>query len=171
MITVRIATVRDAGLFTRLRRAIERETDKRYLVVGSGERRETTLHTLVRFLINGTRLRVFFAFYGNEPVGYLIFVRPKFAKLRGNGHVSLVAVKAAYQGKGIGTRLMSAAEEYARSVGCRRLELEVFEQNAEAVRLYERLGYEREGLKREAVTLKNGFDNIVIMAKFIARPV
>jgi hypothetical protein len=45
--------------------------------------------------------------------------------------------------RGIGLALMEAAEEWARRVGVRKLELHVFPHNTPALALYEKLGYER----------------------------
>ncbi len=49
------------------------------------------------------------------------------------------------QGKGVGSALVETCEDAARSRGCRALRLEVRKDNAVAIRLYERLGYQRIG--------------------------
>jgi ribosomal protein S18 acetylase RimI-like enzyme len=49
------------------------------------------------------------------------------------------------RGKGVGSALIAAAEDTARSRGCRALRLEVRTDNAVALGLYERLGYRRTG--------------------------
>lgn len=54
-----------------------------------------------------------------------------------------VGVIAGHRGEGIGEQLMRAAEEQARARGVRRLWLEMLVQNAPAIALYEKLGYER----------------------------
>lgn len=62
-----------------------------------------------------------------------------------------VEVRAQYQGQGIGQRLMSAADEWARSKGASAVELTVWEFNDRARALYERLGFRtinRQMLKR-----------------------
>jgi GNAT superfamily N-acetyltransferase len=60
---------------------------------------------------------------------------------RPDGHIGMVAVTAAAEGRGAGAALMRAAEEWARRNGYPRLHLNVFEGNARARRFYERLGY------------------------------
>lgn len=52
-----------------------------------------------------------------------------------------VTVDVSCRGNGIGSRLMEQAERACRSHGLNKLSLIVFEQNAGAVRLYQRLGY------------------------------
>ena len=49
-----------------------------------------------------------------------------------------------YRRQGVGRALMAAAEEWAREVGVRKLELHVFPYNDAAIALYEGLGYERQ---------------------------
>ncbi len=44
-------------------------------------------------------------------------------------------------GLGLGTALMKAAEDKAAAAGITQLSVQVFEQNAHAVKLYDRLGY------------------------------
>ena len=63
------------------------------------------------------------------------------------GYISAVAVTAAVAGSGIGRRLMSAAEEWARQRGCTLTTLEVFASNTAARAIYARLGYAEQTLK------------------------
>ena len=58
------------------------------------------------------------------------------------GWVYYVAVSASMQRQGIGTRLMSAAEEWVRRAGVRKLQLMVRHENEAARGFYRRLGYE-----------------------------
>jgi ribosomal protein S18 acetylase RimI-like enzyme len=53
-----------------------------------------------------------------------------------------LAVLPDYQGRGIGRRLLAAAEERARVRGCIKLTLEVLETNGGARRLYQSFGFE-----------------------------
>src|SRR5437016_347981 len=50
--------------------------------------------------------------------------------------------------QGVGKALLEAAVEWARMSGVRKLELHVFPWNEPAIRLYERFGFDREGLRR-----------------------
>ena len=55
--------------------------------------------------------------------------------------VANIAVSPSSRGLGVGTALMNAAEDRARSAGKRLLSLDVSAENDGARRLYERLGY------------------------------
>ena len=56
-----------------------------------------------------------------------------------------IAVADAARGRGLGEALAYAVERAARTRGCARLRLEVRQDNAGAIRLYERMGYRRFG--------------------------
>lgn len=63
------------------------------------------------------------------------------------GYVSVVAVSADAAGTGVGRRLLTAAEDWARQQGCRLMTLEVFGSNTVARATYARLGYQEQTLK------------------------
>jgi putative acetyltransferase len=68
------------------------------------------------------------------------------------GHAATIgmAVHDDLQGRGVGTALMHAAVDLADNwLNLTRLELEVYVDNAAAIRLYERFGFVREGTMRQ----------------------
>jgi L-phenylalanine/L-methionine N-acetyltransferase len=67
-----------------------------------------------------------------------------------------ISVVGAWQGRGVGRALMQALCDYAdRWLGLRRLELQVYADNARAIALYRRFGFELEGTHR-AYALRDG---------------
>jgi GNAT superfamily N-acetyltransferase len=80
-----------------------------------------------------------------ERLGFAYLERlHDYFTLEEHGHVGILAVAEAAEGKGAGSALMRAAEAWARERGYRRLTLTVFEGNRRARELYERLGYAAE---------------------------
>jgi RimJ/RimL family protein N-acetyltransferase len=69
-----------------------------------------------------------------------------------------------YRGQGLGRQLAERAISDARAKGIERIELEVFASNANAIRLYEQLGFAHEGIKRKARKLDGAYDDLVLMA-------
>jgi RimJ/RimL family protein N-acetyltransferase len=69
--------------------------------------------------------------------------------------------------QGIGLALMETAEQWAREAGVRKLELHVFPHNVPAIRLYEKLGYEREGLRRGHYRRDDELIDAILMAKVV----
>jgi len=59
----------------------------------------------------------------------------------GTFYVNALAALPGRRGSGLGTALMKAAEDKAAAAGITQLSVQVFEQNAHAVKLYDRLGY------------------------------
>jgi ribosomal-protein-alanine N-acetyltransferase len=80
---------------------------------------------------------------GERLVGYVINSRYVDA-----WHVMNVAVDPDYQGRGIATRLLERLFELTANDGRRGYTLEVRVSNVDAIRLYEKLGFERRGTRR-----------------------
>jgi putative acetyltransferase len=78
-----------------------------------------------------------------------------------------MAVHDAYAGRGVGTALMAAVIDLADNwLQLKRLELSVYADNARAVALYERFGFEREGF-HPAYSWRNGaWADSISMARF-----
>ncbi len=85
------------------------------------------------------------------------------------GHVADVGLMVSHdhRGRGVGRALMLAAESWARAVGVSKLELHVFPHNEVALRLYERLGYLREGYRVRQFRRSTGMTDAILMAKLL----
>lgn len=74
-----------------------------------------------------------------------LLVRPLLeleALVPGSWYINAVAALPQFRGRGVGTFLMNIAEFLARAAGASATSLIVAEDNAGAVRLYQRLGYD-----------------------------
>ena len=71
-----------------------------------------------------------------------VFAPYKYLEAPDTWYICGVALLPEYRGHGIGTGLMQIARQQARTHGYTQLSLVVFEENAAALRLYRRLGYE-----------------------------
>jgi ribosomal protein S18 acetylase RimI-like enzyme len=101
--------------------------------------------------------------------GY-IRLRP-VTELRENAHVLGVmglAVAPDARRQGVASALLAAAERHARARGARKLSLHVLGTNVAAQRLYERLGFGREGTLRDEFRIGGRYVDDVIMAKHLA---
>ncbi len=83
-----------------------------------------------------------------QPLGF-IYLEVACDYFRGeeHGHVGILAVAEAAEGRGAGAALMGAAEDWARSRGYGRLTLNVFDANDRARAIYAHLGYKPETLR------------------------
>jgi ribosomal protein S18 acetylase RimI-like enzyme len=86
--------------------------------------------------------------------------RPVFAHIGSLG----IGVIAPYRGKGIGKVLMKTALQKAKEKGLTRIELTVREKNTSAIALYEQLGFEKEGIHKNAVCIDGKYENHIFMA-------
>ena len=69
-----------------------------------------------------------------------------------------MSVARDWRGRGVGTALMQACVEWARGRGVHKLSLQVWPHNEAALRLYEKFGFEREGLLRRHYRRQSGED-------------
>lgn len=82
-----------------------------------------------------------------------------------HGATFSISVRSAWQCRGIGTALLTAAIRHAKESGCvRRLDLQVYADNERAIRLYTRLGFAAEGVLRKAVLRNGEFIDELMMA-------
>jgi len=82
-----------------------------------------------------------------------------------------MGVHDAYQGRGAGGALLGALLNIAdRWLGLTRIELTVYADNARAIGLYERFGFEREGLHRQYALRDGVLIDALAMARLTRRP-
>jgi putative acetyltransferase len=102
---------------------------------------------------------------GGELVGDLTLraISPR----RALQHVASLgmSVRASHRRRGIGRALLEAGIEWARSIGITRLELYVFADNAPAIALYEALGFEHEGRRKNFVRFGDRYVDDLVMAR------
>jgi GNAT superfamily N-acetyltransferase len=57
------------------------------------------------------------------------------------GYIGMLSVRPAHQGRGLGRRLMAAAEQYCRAAGCRVVDIKIVNLRLELPGFYRSLGY------------------------------
>jgi RimJ/RimL family protein N-acetyltransferase len=82
---------------------------------------------------------------GGELVGFLGAFAGSLARTRGVVYIAHVGVRAAWRGRGVGSALFAAIEDWARGQGAWRLDLRVDTQNARGLALYRKRGFTVEG--------------------------
>ena len=106
------------------------------------------------------------AFAGTKLVGEfgVAQVRPHI-KYRHRAVMGISVLKEAW-GCGLGSFLMQLAVDQAKANGFEQLELGVYSDNARAIHLYEKFGFERCGTMPHAFKLKDGtFRDEIMMVK------
>jgi L-phenylalanine/L-methionine N-acetyltransferase len=88
------------------------------------------------------------AFDGQRVVGHLQISLATNARFRGTGEL-FIYLHQDFQNAGLGAALMNEGLALARARKVHRVELTVVADNRRAIRLYEKVGFQQEGLKRE----------------------
>jgi len=91
----------------------------------------------------------FVAVAGHDEVIGWCDLRPRILPTLRHSAVLGMGIVAPYRGMGIGARLLATTLETAASAGIQRVELVVRADNAPAIALYRRFGFEREGTLRD----------------------
>lgn len=91
-------------------------------------------------------------------------VTPKPRPIYAHGGVLGMGLLPPFRGQGIGADLIRRSLAAARAFGLHRVELTVRENNTSAVELYKKVGFEVEGLQRDAVRVDGVYENVILMA-------
>ena len=167
VLTVRSLGADDAEALVAFRNAIYSET---YFMARYPEE-GASLEAMRNGLVGSGESPVNFevgAFAGEKLVGEfgVAQVRPhiKYRHRAGMG----ISVLKDYWGCGLGSFLMQLAVDQAKANGFEQLELDVYSDNARAIHLYEKFGFERCGTMPRAFKLKDGtYRDEIIMVKML----
>ena len=162
--TVRIRAARpeDAATLVRLGAAVGREPEA-WLLNTDGWRSAADERRYLRALRRHPDAAVFVADDDGAIVGRLSLARDPHGASRHVADLGLM-VAAGYRRRGIGAALLEQAIAWAQDAGVRKLELHVFPWNEPALRLYERFGFEREGLRRGHYRRGGEYVDAILMA-------
>lgn len=92
--------------------------------------------------------------------------RSDLKKLNHNVTFGITILKE-YCGLGIGSILMEKVIEWTKSEGVEKIELEVFENNISAIKLYNKFGFIEEGRRKKMIKTDEGYLDMIIMGRFI----
>jgi RimJ/RimL family protein N-acetyltransferase len=165
-VLVRQATAQDAGALLALKRALDRETS--FMLLEPDERLTTEVEVAeqLRTVAARPNSNVLVADSGGELVGYVEAIG---GGVRRNQHTAyvVIGVRQLHAGQGIGRRLLTELECWARANGVLRLELTVMTHNEQAVGLYRKMGYRVEGTRQAALLVENALVDELWMAKLL----
>jgi RimJ/RimL family protein N-acetyltransferase len=99
-------------------------------------------------------------------VGSATLDRSSLSKLK---HIATfgITISKVYCGLGIGSLLIKKVIEWAELNGVEKIDLEVFEDNTNAIALYKKFGFIEEGRKRKAIKTNEGYRDMVLMGRFL----
>jgi RimJ/RimL family protein N-acetyltransferase len=146
MIVIRPAEPSDAPALVALAAAVGREAGE-WLLTTETWRPVADERRYLKAVRRHADAAVYVAVAADEIVGRLSLARDPHPASTHVADLGLM-VAADHRRQGIGTALLDAAVAWAKGSGVRKLELHVFPWNEPAIQLYERFGFEREGVRR-----------------------
>ena len=164
-IQVRHAEPGDAAALVDLARSVGAEPEG-WLITDGDWRTPSEERRYLRTIRRSAHAAVLVAETADGIVGRLSISRDPHPASRHVADLGLMVAQG-FRRRGVGRALMVAAEDWARGVGVRKIELHVFPYNEPAIALYEDLGYEREGLRRVHYLRGGDLLDALLMAKIV----
>jgi GNAT superfamily N-acetyltransferase len=147
----RVAEESDAGKLLEFMRAY-------YAFGGHGFDQEKAAVALAGLLRDSGLGRVWLVLDEEVAVGYIVLCFGYSLEWLGrDAFVDEFYLREDYRGRGWGRKAMAFLEEAARSLGIRTLHLEVVRQNAAALQVYGRLGFEEHESRLMSKWIERGF--------------
>jgi len=112
------------------------------------------------------RSALFVAEEDGALIGFLSMETPAWKSLSCTTTL-MVGVLSSHQGKGVSSQLFEYSQLWACNEGIHRIELLVLANNVSAIKLYKKLGYAQEGIRKESSFLGGEFVDEIFMAKLL----
>lgn len=167
MIQIREIREGDAEKFLALCHQLDRETQ--FMLLEPGERLITVEAQRERIKsIHARDNRIILIAEGRQGqlVGYLSATGGDYKRNRHTVYL-VIGILQGFAGQGIGTQLFTQVEKWARTRDIHRLELTVMVHNERAVNLYQKMGFEIEGVKKHSLRVNDEYVDEYEMAKLL----
>jgi RimJ/RimL family protein N-acetyltransferase len=168
-LVIRETATADAGALLDLQHRLDDETEM--MMLEPGERTATVddVRARLRETIEAENSTIIVAADDDRLVGYAEAEGGRYRRTRHTAYV-VIGVLAASSGKGVGSGLLDALDQWAAAHGVRRLELTVRVDNERARSLYERAGYEAEGTRYGSLLVRDQLIDELAMARIVPQP-
>ncbi|WP_251047533.1 GNAT family N-acetyltransferase [Planococcus sp. ISL-110] len=166
ILLIRTAEHGDARSLAALQKTVESESD--FMLYAKDERTQSTQKVrkqIIEWKQSG-HSTIIIAILNGQHVGYLMIMGNDAKRAAHRATIDLGLQKDA-QGKGIAKSLLTKAEEWSKEKGITRLELTVVEENEPARKLYEKAGFESEGIRQKSMMINGEPHNEIYLAKFL----
>jgi RimJ/RimL family protein N-acetyltransferase len=105
----------------------------------------------------------------DEVVGCLAALQADAGKRPETKHILHIGLhlKEAFRGQGIGHSLLDYSIEWAREMGFKKIEVNIFTKNERSISLFKKAGFIEEGVRRNRIRIGSEFINEVLMGKML----
>ncbi len=100
---------------------------------------------------------MWFALVDNKVIGMIGLIRNVGEPSKHTAHIVSFWVKPEYRGQGVGKALIQALQEHAKINNIRKLYLQVAVTQESAIKLYEKMGFEKVGQLKEHTKCGNKY--------------
>lgn len=165
---IRPIEIRDAEQFLQLSNTLDRES--RFMLYEPDERQVTVdeQKKILQTFVDDITKHLIVAEDGETLVGFAMITGSQLKRTKHRASI-VMGIVVAYQGQGLGKKLLTAVEKRAKDAGVYRLELTVMAQNKPALWLYSQCGFTVEGIRRRSIKFGESFMDEFYMSKMIAR--
>ena len=162
---IRNIKLEDAENFLRMLLELDKETE--YMMFEPGERINDVniQRSRIKEMLTDRNL-LLIAEENNEIVGFISVERGIPRRIKHVGYI-VVGIRKDFRKQGIGTRFFEELEIWARQNNITRLELTVMCNNVVAKKLYEKMGFQIEGIKKNSMFVNGKYVDEFYMAKHI----
>ncbi|TQR07301.1 GNAT family N-acetyltransferase [Psychrobacillus soli] len=166
ILVIREAEFEDARPFIKLQETIFSETD--FMLYGKSDIQMTVQSIRKNFTSwkNEVNSILLLAIMNGQFAGYVQFTGGPAPRALHRASV-IIGVKQEFSNKGIASSLMLYGEKWAKEAGISKLELNVIKENKRAQRFYEKIGFEHEGSRKNALIINGEFVDEFHMGKLI----
>ncbi|MCL2199542.1 MAG: GNAT family N-acetyltransferase [Defluviitaleaceae bacterium] len=160
---IRAITLSDSRAFLDLLLRLDNET--KFMMFEPGER-DSSEKLIENHLSNlSESIGAFIGAFEHEVcVGFISISRGCTNRAKHSAYV-VMGVASSFTGKGIGKLLFAEGEAWAKKHNITRLELTVMTHNINALKLYEKMGFENEGLKKNSLLVDGNYVDEYYMGK------
>ncbi|MFC4321970.1 GNAT family N-acetyltransferase [Litchfieldia salsa] len=163
---IREIVVEDAEGLGQIMTRVESESD--FMMYEAGERKTSTERQkqMIENLLKSENSTIFVAEEHGNLIGYLFAIGGSAKRNKHSAYI-VIGIAKVHTGKGIGTSLFQALEKWAKEQEVHRLELTVITNNKAGLSLYQKMGFEIEGTKRDSLYMNGQFVNEYYMSKLL----
>ncbi|MDP5276491.1 GNAT family N-acetyltransferase [Chengkuizengella axinellae] len=156
---------KDAEKFLKLLKRLDNET--KYMLFEPDERTSSIgeIKDHITKLLKSKSM-IFVAENNQGFAGYILANRGTLQRIKHSAYI-VIGILQASTGKGIGQMLFERMERWASKQQISRLELTVMTHNDKAIKLYEKMGFEKEGVKRHSLIIDGTSIDEYYMSKLL----
>jgi RimJ/RimL family protein N-acetyltransferase len=165
---IRIIRENDSEQFLLLGKELDEETQ--FMMLEPGERTITVEEQAqrIRNVLSRDNQVIFVVEHENQLIGFLGAYGENYRRSHHCVYI-VIGILQNFTGQGIGKQLFETVEKWALDHKLHRLELTVMSHNERAIRLYQKMGYQTEGIKQDSLWVNGEYVDEYYMSKILGQ--